>query len=489
MGSIKNATLYEVSNTGKDIALIFIHGLNGHPFETWKRDSITKSLPDLIHHDLEIKGFDVFTFGYKTGLFTKQYDFKLIAQLLYGEIMANLSNRKIVFVGHSMGGLVIQQFIVDQYKDNSEQNLKSIQGAIFLCVPFKGSQLASLYLGNKQTRSLRKSSTKLSELKENWVKYTLRGGSKSVPKNMVHRIPQLLIYGAQDAVVGEMSAAPLHLDDALKYAVDVDHKGVCKIDENSTVYKHMKSFLLNEVKHNDKKMILSIQGYDKQTIDGASISLDWTGFFKGKPRIYPPIEVWNNEIKQQLEHCIDLWDETWSKKSKIIRIHAKLPLPAGVLIGNYFPRTKGTILEVEQNGEIWSSEFLDSNYKPNPQYHIGNSKESNRAILVLSVSKDIHNEVDEFLKTKNEEYRVLVNILPDGPPNADCIKSAEQAVAYSANVKEVAEELKSKGINEFYLFINTPFSVSVFVGHFLTVMPPIQTFDYKLPGYIESCVL
>lgn len=406
--------------------------------------------------------------------------------------MAKLPGREIIFVGHSMGGLIIQQYIIDRYKTNDENNLKLIKGAIFLCVPFKGSSLASVFGSfNKQIKSLQKSGVQLKKLEEDWTMYTLRGGSKIVPENLAHLIPQLLIYGAKDDVVNEQSSSPLHLDDATKFFVDVDHKGVCKVDEDHTIFQHIKAFILKELINKNKmeSMLLSIQGYDKQKIDGEGVTLDWTKHFKYKPRVLPTCEAWENELNGDLDYCVNQWEEKWVKKSNRVRVHGKLPLTAGVAIGTRFSKTKGTVLEVEHYGEIWTTERMDASYKPYTNYHRGNSDQSNRAILLLSVSKDIYSEVANFLSIEGKEYQSIVNIFPEDGPGQTSIKTADQAISYASKVKEIAEELKEKGINEIYLFLNTPFSLSVFVGHWLTAMPPIQTYDYKMPGYVESCIV
>ncbi|WP_438298635.1 alpha/beta fold hydrolase [Sporosarcina sp. FA15] len=477
-----------MSDSKKNSVIVFIHGLNGDPIDTWKRDRFTKTLPELIGSDQDIDDLDVYSFGYKTGFTPGQYDFRQIAKLLHSDIMAKIPGRDIVFVGHSMGGLVIQQYIIDRYKMNDEINLKLIKGAIFLCVPFKGAPLASIFGSfNKQIRSLQKRSNQLKELEEEWTTYTLRGGSKIVPKNLVHSIPQLLMYGAQDGVVTEQSSSPLHLDDAIKYPVDVDHKGICKTDESSAIFKHIKTFLLNSVKETKMSMMLSIQGYDKQKGDGEGVSLDWTAYIKYKPRLIPTCEIWENQLNPELAYSLNTWEENWSKKTNRIRVQGKLPLTAGIAIGTHFSKTKGTILEIDHYGELWSTDKIDMTYKPYTEYHSGNSQQSKTAILILSVSKDIHSEVKEFLGLENKNYRMLVNVLPESGPSQTSIETAEQAVAYASKVKEVAEDLKSKGINEIYLFLNTPFSLALFVGHYLTAMPLIQTFDYTLPGYVESC--
>lgn len=458
--------------------------------DTWKRDRFSKSLPELIGSDQDINGFDVYSFGYKTGFIPGQYDFKQIANILYSDIKAEFSGREIVFVGHSMGGLVIQQYIIDRFKANVEIDLKQIKGAIFLSVPFKGAPLASVFFSfNKQIRSLRKSSKKLKELENDWTTYTFRGGSKIVPKNMVHSIPQLLMYGAQDGVVQEQSSSPLHLDDAIKYAVDVGHKGICKIDEEATIYKHIKDFLLNSVKETKISMMLSIQGYDKQKGDGEGVTLDWTPHIKHRPRLIPTKEIWEKQLKHELTYAMETWEETWSKKTSRIRVHGKLPLTAGIAIGSHFSKTKGIILEFDHYGELWSTEKIDKTYEPYAEYHPGNTQQNNRAILVLSVCKDIHSEVKVALELDNKEYGMLVNVIPENGPSQTSIETAEQAVAYASKVKEVAENLKSKGVKEIYLFLNTPFSLALFVGHYLTAMPAIQTYDYTMPGYVESCLV
>ena len=71
----------------------------------------------------------------------------------------------------------------------------------------------------------------------------------------------------------------------------------------------------------------------------------------------------------------------------------------------------------------------------------------------------------------------------------ESIQNAEQAVAYAKDVKEIADDLRRQGIEEFYMFLNCPFSVAVFVGHYLTAMCPVQVFDYAIPEYTESCRL
>lgn len=493
MGVEKSRLLPMVENN-KNIAVVFVHGLNGDPVNTWRKDHLTKTLPELLGYDNELKAFDFYSYGYKTGFTARQYDFSAVAEILFSDIQAQLPTRDIVFVAHSMGGLVIQQYIVNRFEQYDSENLKRIKGIVYLSVPFQGAGLARVLpklIINKQIRSLRKQNPLLVQLEDKWHKYFFRGGVESLPIELRHKIPQIAFHGAQDLVVSEASASPLHLD-ATVYKVDENHTSICKVDKDSTIYKHIKKFLLEIALSSTKvnSMILYVHGYEKQTYEyQPDVELDWTQYFEvsSSPRILPSTKIWGDILAPQLDLATSLWSQEWVKKGGRIRLYSKLSLPGGVLIGNRFPRTKGAIVEVEHYKQIWSSDKIDKEYKIVPKRSPGNATGSTRAIMILSVTNNIENAVKQHLEQNNIDYRVIVNILPPNGPGHMNIENAEQAVAYAFGVKNVADELRSQDIQEIFLFLNCPFSVAVFVGHYLTVMCPIHIFDFANPGYVPSC--
>lgn len=492
---VEKAELHSVVHNNKNMAVVFVHGLSGHPFHTWRKDDLAKCLPELLGHDAELKGFDFYSYGYKTGFTPAQYDFSTVAELLYGDIQAQLPGRDIVFVAHSMGGLVVQQYIINRFKNFDSENLKKIKGAVYLSVPFQGAGLASVFprlFINKQILSLRKENSLLEDLEKDWHKYFFRGGIESLPEVLKHKIPQIAFYGAQDRVVSELSASPLHLD-AKIYNVDHDHKSICKVDEKSTVFKHIKSFLSELAKTTEANaMVLHVHGYEKQEYAfQPDVELDWTSFFdvSTNPRVLPTLDTWNEKLVPQLQLASSTWSQDWVKKGGRLRLYAKLCLPGGVLIGNRFSRTKGAVIEVDHYRQIWSSEKTDTTFKTVFKRTPGSHPESLRAVLVLSVTHNIQSAVEQHLDKINADYRIMVNVLPPNGPGQESIASEEQAVAYAKDVKAMADDLRRQGIEEFYLFLNCPFSVAVFVGHYLTAMCPVQVFDYTVPGYTESCRL
>lgn len=487
--------MFSIVENNKNTAVVFIHGLNGHPYNTWRKDDLAKCLPELLGHDAELNNFDFYSYGYKTGLTFLQYDFLTVAEILYSDIQAQLPGRDIVFIAHSMGGLVVQQYIINRYKDFDSDNLRRIKGAVYLSVPFQGAGLASALpkpFVNRQILSLRKKNTLLTALEKDWNKYFFRGGIETLPDNLKHKIPQIAFHGAQDRVVSKLSASPLHLD-AHIHEVDQNHKSICKVDEKSTVFKKIKSFLMDIAKSTESNaMVLHIHGYEKQKYPlQPNVELDWTNYFdlSTKPKILPTLDDWNNILSPQLKLATDTWSQDWSEKGGRVRLYSKLCLPGGLLIGNRFSRTKGAVIEVDHYRKIWSSENSDPSFKTIPNRTPGNDPKSVTAILVLSVSNNIQSAVEKHLEEINTNYCMMVNILPHSGPGQESIKSAEQAVAYAKDVKSIADELVKQGVEEFHLFLNCPFSVAVFVGHYLTAMCPIQVFDYSAPGYTISCRL
>lgn len=98
-------------------------------------------------------------------------------------------------------------------------------------------------------------------------------------------------------MVIESSSTPLYLGSEVNY-VDETHKSICKIDDNSTVYKMIRSFLIKLIVPQSIKrdhMILHVHGFDKQQLpENAHFELDWTEYFDANtsPRRLPTSEEW-----------------------------------------------------------------------------------------------------------------------------------------------------------------------------------------------------
>ncbi|KAI0392840.1 hypothetical protein F5Y17DRAFT_459498 [Xylariaceae sp. FL0594] len=94
----------------------------------WPRDLLPKEIPE----------FRVFLFGYDSS----------VAGLTPTQVTNTSENRPIIFIAHSLGGLVAAQVLVlgDQKDEDSSIGsvTQNLRGLIFLGTPFRGSRAASL---------------------------------------------------------------------------------------------------------------------------------------------------------------------------------------------------------------------------------------------------------------------------------------------------------------------------------------------------------
>jgi pimeloyl-ACP methyl ester carboxylesterase len=494
--SIKKAQLIQVGTGHPDCrkAVIFVHGIGGSLYDTWRKDSYSPTLIEMLGQDPLLREMEFYSFGYRTGVKPWQYDFTTVAELLHSDIKVELPGKDIIFVAHSMGGLVVQQYIVNRYETFDSSNL-TVKGVVYLSVPFHGSGLAELFpklLANKQIKSLRRKNPQLALLERNWNKYAYRGGVEALPENLKHNISQIALRGERDRVVASASSTPLYLG-AEVIAVDEGHSSICKVDSSSTVYKTIRDFLqkhLEPISTSPKAMIFHIHGYDKQQYEvQPQIELNWTEYFDvyASPRRLPSTSEWSI-MGKALGEAADIWSQNRAMK-RCVRVYASLSLPGGILIGSRFSQARGAVIEVAQGEGIWSSLRCDPSFEVNIKRGFGNNSTSKRAIVVLSVSNDIEKTVISHLKQMDVQYELLINMTPQTGVGQQSISGAEQAVSYAFEVKVAVDGLKQQGIDKIDLYLNCPFGLAVFVGHYLTAAGPIQVFDFMNPGYVPACAL
>ncbi|WP_159884045.1 alpha/beta fold hydrolase [Paenibacillus puerhi] len=486
------AKLYQLAEgtTASGPAIIFVHGLRGDPDRTWRRKNAAHTLADLLRQDPELQEASCYSFGYRTGLSPFQYDFKSVAELLRSEIRARLTGRRLVFIAHSMGGLAVQQYVVDRFEASDTGALGQIRGIVYLAVPFGGSALANLiprWAANKQLQSLRKKSQPLSRLEDSWTRYRAHTGAN--PENLP--IDQLILRGERDFAVAKLSASPLYVG-AEVCAIDETHTGISKLDADHTALLTIRQFIARQLRPASRApdpFVLHIHGFVKQhEVQEATISLDWTPYFRAtSPRKLPSDSDWMH-LSASLDQVSTEWAGSWTHHGGRLRLHARLSLPGGIMVGSRFCHTRGAVLEVQQDKELWSSQQAAPSYRVHKTEHNQKSSPLSRvAVIVLSVSNSIEIPVLDFLQQSALAYRSFLSLAPPSGAKQDSIANAEEAVAFAKEVKREADRLKADGIEELYLFLNGPFAVSVFVGHYLTALSPIQVFDYAHPGYRKAC--
>lgn len=132
-----------------DLDVIAIHGLGGHSHGSWTaggRNWLQEFLP------FDVPGIRVWTFAYNAVLAFSgsRSSFREISQNLLDDISRirkgyqDLSDRKIVFICHSLGGLILKQALLLANKLRSQLSMTTdnVLGVLFLGTPNKGDQVA-----------------------------------------------------------------------------------------------------------------------------------------------------------------------------------------------------------------------------------------------------------------------------------------------------------------------------------------------------------
>jgi Alpha/beta hydrolase family len=127
----------------KAIVVVFVHGIFGTKEDTWLSPAGSGSFPELLATDAEEKDkVDVFAFEYFTPKFGPAPSIVDLADQLRGELDDQHvfeDHQKVVFLAHSMGGIVVRQFLLS----NPDRMLK-VPMVFFYATPTNGSDLASI---------------------------------------------------------------------------------------------------------------------------------------------------------------------------------------------------------------------------------------------------------------------------------------------------------------------------------------------------------
>ncbi|KAK8137258.1 hypothetical protein PG984_005198 [Apiospora sp. TS-2023a] len=145
------------SGDDAEVDIVFLHGLRGSVEGTWSKNGI-RWPSDLLPND--VPKSRIYLFGYDSGI-THRNQSDVVKTEIHSDaddLCAKLEaarsstdtppDRPIIFVAHSLGGLVAAQILVhgEQSHDGSVAQLisKNLRGLVFLGTPFKGSKAANL---------------------------------------------------------------------------------------------------------------------------------------------------------------------------------------------------------------------------------------------------------------------------------------------------------------------------------------------------------
>ncbi|KAE9372043.1 hypothetical protein N431DRAFT_482911 [Stipitochalara longipes BDJ] len=233
-------------NASLSLDIIAIHGLNGNQLNTWTEPKSQKLwLRDFLPKDVKAR---VMVFGYDaTAAFgngvagIKEHARGLLGGLVERRGRNLEAKRPLIFIGHSLGGLVIKQALVIAEQEMPYKKIyNSTLGIIFFGTPHQGSSLANyataitrtlLVLANKPNaellESLRKGSPALKKLGDDWKTHHERR-----PYDVVSFYETRTMKGLRGLIVEKSSALLTPQDEIPTYEnqipVDATHREMCR---------------------------------------------------------------------------------------------------------------------------------------------------------------------------------------------------------------------------------------------------------------------
>ncbi|KAH8659272.1 hypothetical protein BGZ60DRAFT_414934 [Tricladium varicosporioides] len=249
--------------------VILIHGLTGHYVKTWtlkrQKDSVFWPRDLLPKVESRTGPIRIMTFGYAAGQHGSQVDldiedaaWQLINELERVRTTPELTNRPIIFIVHSLGGLVLKKaLIISNNMLSLRHILWSVEGIIFLATPHRGSALANtadniLRITNvanapvKFVKALKLKSVELSSLAEEFRQIV---DQRKLPIASFYELRALNAIPCVHPIIVPKESAILHIQSERLYGAERDHRGIAKFEsENDAVFLHIVDSIINFIK-------------------------------------------------------------------------------------------------------------------------------------------------------------------------------------------------------------------------------------------------
>jgi pimeloyl-ACP methyl ester carboxylesterase len=235
-------------DSGGALDVIFVHGLGGDPIDTWTScTAIPEFWPDWLMADSE--EVQIWTLSWPS----RAYSFAPVVGLSIVDA-ANatlnlmdshaLGGRPIVFICHSMGGILVKQMLNSAATLRDKQWEKIVEqtaGVVFLATPHIGSALANIvksvpYVPSLRTHELARNDSALRQL-HLWYR-------TNAPALNIATLTFFETRRIGPIMVVDQTSADSDVPGSLPVAIDADHFGICKpSSKDDPVYVSILRFL------------------------------------------------------------------------------------------------------------------------------------------------------------------------------------------------------------------------------------------------------
>ncbi len=149
-----------LQNPTSNTAVVFVHGILSSGESGW-RNANGAYWPTLLQSEKDLHGLGLYVYSYQTDIFSGNYQLGDVVDDLKERMKLDgvLKNRRILFVCHSMGGIVVRQYLVTRALDLIEA--EAHVGLFLVASPSLGSEYANWLeafaniFGQSQAQALR----------------------------------------------------------------------------------------------------------------------------------------------------------------------------------------------------------------------------------------------------------------------------------------------------------------------------------------------
>ncbi|MGX8011838.1 alpha/beta fold hydrolase [Mesorhizobium sp. ORM8.1] len=229
--------------------VVFIHGILSSGESCWRHAS-GAYWPDIVAKDPEMSDLGVYVFTYRTGFFSGSYRLADAVDALKEHLALDgiTGSTRIVFVCHSMGGIIARRYLVSRATELIERH---VQVAIFLLAsPSLGADYAdwlkplAKFFGHSQGDALRftRSNDWLADLDRDFLNLKEQGRLSIVGKELIEDRFIVLRWLWRKQVVEPFSGAR-YFGEPYKVP-ESDHFSIAKIEnEHAIQHRQLKRFV------------------------------------------------------------------------------------------------------------------------------------------------------------------------------------------------------------------------------------------------------
>lgn len=219
---------------------------------------------------------------------------------------------------------------------------------------------------------------------------------------------------------------------------------------------------------------------------GNAVALPWQPFFGGSERSYPVADEWTEILLGQLGRLKE-WLEA-SASTRNLRLTGQRRLSANIAFGWAFPAVGGYNISHEHRADMWRTDRHPTSDTPAYPFSVCFSPGEGEVLLVsVRIGP---NKIDEEVK------RAATLLGLNGAPYlelhaTDPLTRADQINVAVNNVKaSLADALKESSARTIHLFLATPATFALFLGHRLNGVTSVQCYERRAPAeYAPTCLL